>query len=98
MACLTTCLNGSKLPKVMNIVGKNVKIERRLVLKAAAAAAATALPMPMIARAQESGPVKIGVIIGLTGSAAVAGNDSSAAMKLAAEEVNKAGGVLGRHI
>ena len=50
------------------------------------------------ARAGRGEPVKIGVIIGLTGSAAVAGNDSAAAIKLAVEEVNQAGGVLGRPI
>jgi branched-chain amino acid transport system substrate-binding protein len=48
--------------------------------------------------AQQSEPVKIGVLIGLTGSSAVAGNDSYKCMQIAAEEVNKAGGVLGRPI
>ena len=76
----------------------DAKLGRRPLLTGAAAAATTALPLPMTARAQEAEPVKIGVIIGLTGSAAVAGNDSYAAMKLAAEEVNRAGGVLGRQI
>jgi branched-chain amino acid transport system substrate-binding protein len=65
---------------------------------AAAAGATAALPMSRAARAQSAEPVRIGVIIGLTGSAAVAGNDSYAAIKLAAEEVNRAGGVLGRPI
>jgi branched-chain amino acid transport system substrate-binding protein len=77
----------------------NTPVGRRSVLKGAAAGVlATTLPVPTIARAQSSDPVKIGVIIGLTGSAAVAGNDSLAAIKLATEEVNKAGGVLGRQI
>ena len=83
----------------MNILDKNMLLGRRSILKgAAAAAAATALPIATAARAQDAEPVKIGVIIGLTGSAAVAGNDSYAAIKLAVEEVNKAGGVLGRPI
>ncbi len=48
------------------------------------------------ALAQQGESVKIGVIIGLTGSAAVAGNDSYKSMQIAAEEINRAGGVLGR--
>ena len=76
----------------------DAKLGRRPLLTGAAAAATAALPLPTAARAQDAEPVKIGVIIGLTGSAAVAGNDSYAAMKLAAEEVNRAGGVLGRQI
>lgn len=46
--------------------------------------------------AAKGDPVKIGVIIGLTGPNAVAGNDALAAMQLGVEEVNTAGGVLGR--
>jgi branched-chain amino acid transport system substrate-binding protein len=53
-----------------------------------------ALPAP--SAAQPAQPVKIGVLIGLTGSSAVAGNDSYKCMQIAVEEVNKAGGVLGR--
>src|SRR5215472_6125377 len=48
--------------------------------------------------AQQGEPVKIGVLIGLTGSSAVAGNDSYKCMQIAVEEVNAAGGVLGRPI
>jgi branched-chain amino acid transport system substrate-binding protein len=84
----------------MRISDKDMRIERRSILKgtAAAAAAATALPLSTAARAQSRDPVKIGVIIGLTGSAAVAGNDSYKAMQLAMEEINAAGGVLGRPV
>ncbi|MDH3690163.1 MAG: ABC transporter substrate-binding protein [Gammaproteobacteria bacterium] len=46
--------------------------------------------------AQSGEPVKIGVIIGLTGPNAVAGNDCLKAMQIAVEEINQAGGVLGR--
>jgi branched-chain amino acid transport system substrate-binding protein len=61
---------------------------------AAVALAAFAAP----AWAQQGEPVKIGVLIGLTGSSAVAGNDSYKCMQIAADEVNAAGGVLGRPI
>lgn len=46
--------------------------------------------------AAQGDPIKIGVIIGLTGPNAVAGNDALAAMQMAVEEVNAAGGVMGR--
>jgi branched-chain amino acid transport system substrate-binding protein len=48
--------------------------------------------------AQQPEPIKIEVIIGLTGAAAVAGNDSYKSMQVAAEEINRAGGVLGRRL
>jgi branched-chain amino acid transport system substrate-binding protein len=76
----------------------NRRIGRRSLMQGAVAAAATAATLPAPARAQSKDPVKIGVIIGLTGSAAVAGNDSYKAIQLATEEVNRAGGVLGRPI
>jgi branched-chain amino acid transport system substrate-binding protein len=84
----------------MSTYDKDFKVGRRSLLKGAAAAtaAAAAVPISTAARAQDATPVKIGVIIGLTGPAAVAGNDSYASIKLAVEEVNKAGGVLGRPI
>jgi branched-chain amino acid transport system substrate-binding protein len=79
---------------------KDVTIGRRSMLKGAVAAAATAtaLPLSTAAQAQTREPVKIGVIVGLTGSAAVAGNDSYKAIQLAVEEINKAGGALGRPV
>ncbi len=48
--------------------------------------------------AQQGEPVKIGVLVGLTGPSAVAGNDSYKCMQIAADEINAAGGVLGRPI
>jgi branched-chain amino acid transport system substrate-binding protein len=82
----------------MKELGK-IRIGRRsMLMGVGAAGVATALPISTAARAQSDEPVKIGMIIGLTGSAAVAGNDSLAAVKIAVEEVNKAGGVLGRQI
>ena len=43
-------------------------------------------------------PLKIGMVATLTGAAAEPGRDETQCAKLAAEEVNKAGGVLGRPI
>jgi branched-chain amino acid transport system substrate-binding protein len=55
-------------------------------------------PQRPVALAQQGEPVKLGAIIGLTGPAAAAGNDSYKCMQIAVEEVNRAGGVLGRQI
>jgi len=51
-------------------------------------------------RAEAAGeqPVKFGVLIGLTGPSSVAGNDSYRCMQLAKDEINAAGGVLGRRL
>ena len=48
--------------------------------------------------ASSAEPLKIGVVAPLTGPAAEQGRDKIQAAKLATEEVNKAGGVLGRPI
>ena len=42
--------------------------------------------------------LKIGIMVPTTGSEATAGKDMENAMKLAADEINKAGGVLGMNI
>jgi branched-chain amino acid transport system substrate-binding protein len=54
------------------------------------------LSKPVLAQGKE--PIKIGVLLGLTGTASVACADSLNAIKLAVEEINRAGGVLGRPI
>jgi branched-chain amino acid transport system substrate-binding protein len=87
----------------MTIQGKGPALGRRAALKTAAALGATSAigassVLPGVARAQSGEPVKIGVLIGLTGPAAVAGNDGYRSMQIAEEEINKAGGVLGRPI
>lgn len=51
---------------------------------------------PMAFAGASGDPIEIGVIIGLTGPNAVAGNDALGAMQIAVEEVNAAGGVMGR--
>jgi branched-chain amino acid transport system substrate-binding protein len=83
----------------MNLSSGNKRLGRRVALKAAAGVGfASALPFPTIVAAQSSDPVRIGVIIGLTGPAAVAGTDGSKCVQMAAEEINRAGGVLGRKV
>lgn len=53
--------------------------------------------LPAQAQAQAQGaPIKIGMVAPLTGPAAESGGFQTAGAKLAVEEINKAGGVLGR--
>ncbi len=75
------------------------KLERRAIaapgLAWLAASAAIALCLAAPARAQSSGPIKIGVI---AEAQSVAGSSIPQAAQLAADEINAAGGVNGRKI
>src|SRR5688572_16582674 len=46
----------------------------------------------------EVGPIRLGVIAPLSGDLAAGGPDIEASMQLAVEEINGAGGVLGREL
>ena len=76
-------------------------VTRRGFLKAAAttavAAGASQIFAPAILRAQQQ-PIKIGHLIPLTGFLSPMGDYASKAGKLAIEEINAAGGVLGRQL
>ncbi|MBW3097228.1 ABC transporter substrate-binding protein [Pseudohoeflea coraliihabitans] len=80
----------------MSKLDKSNLISRRTVLGTAAAGAAT-LAMPGYLRAQ-SGPIQIGHLTPLTGFLGVMGEWASLGVQLAAEEINAAGGVLGRQV
>lgn len=72
------------------------RITRRKALKGAvAASAAVALPMRAYAQGE---PIKIGILTPLTGAGGNDGPRMLKAMQAVFEEVNKAGGVLGRKI
>ena len=71
---------------------------RRSVLKGAAAiAGASALGLPMIARAQ-SDKIKIGHLTPLTGFLGALGEYAVMGLRIAEEEINKAGGIMGRQL
>jgi len=71
---------------------------RRTILKGGAAlTGALTIGMPSILRAQ-SGPLKIGHLVPLTGFLGAIGGYAQLGVKMAAEEINAAGGVLGRKI
>jgi branched-chain amino acid transport system substrate-binding protein len=71
---------------------------RRSVLKGAAALTGTlALGLPSIVRAQ-AGAIKIGHLTPLTGFLGAIGGYAQLGIKMSAEEINQAGGVMGRQI
>ena len=76
-------------------------ISRRRFIKTASAAAAAAgtaqIFAPAILKAQQQ-PIKIGHLVPLTGFLSPMGDFASKAGKLAIEEINAAGGVLGRKL
>lgn len=78
----------------------NVKNRARVWMLAGAAAVSMALsPMvSTVAQAQDKEPIKIGFSMALTGALAGGGQQSLLAMQLWAEDVNKAGGILGRPV
>ena len=71
---------------------------RRRVLHAAALAAGATLAAPRLLRAAGEKPIKVGLISPLTGAWTVYGKAHSAGFLLAVDEINGAGGVLGRKI
>ena len=72
------------------------KLSRRSVLKGAVASAAAAgLPISVHAQAE---PIKVGILTPLTGAGGNDGPRMLKAMQAVFEEVNKAGGVMGRRI
>ena len=59
---------------------------------------AAALSLPAIVRAQGKEPIKIGNALPLTGSQAGYGKDFDTGMRMAAKDVNDAGGIAGRPV
>ncbi len=77
-----------------------MKYRVRVMLLAGLFAAAFALTTAFtpVAEAQNKDPIKIGFSMALTGALAGGGQQSLAAMQIWAEDVNKAGGLLGRPV
>jgi branched-chain amino acid transport system substrate-binding protein len=74
------------------------RVDRRLVLKTGAAfAGGSVLGFPAIGRAQANA-IKIGHLTPLTGFLGALGGYAQLGIKMAEEEINKAGGVLGRQL
>jgi urea transport system substrate-binding protein len=79
------------------IVHKQGPTRRALLAAAAAGAAFGAMP-GLIRPAAAAGDFKIGLFIALSGPASLFGPTQKACAELATEEINKAGGILGRQI
>src|SRR5882672_8176324 len=76
----------------------NPKLDRRTLLKGAAALGAFQVMSPFIIRARGETPIRMGMVDPLTGVyAAPAGNEVMGA-KLAVEQMNAKGGILGRQV
>ncbi len=73
-----------------------MSLSRRTILKGAVASAAAA-GLPVVGLAQAD-PIKVGILTPLTGAGGNDGPRMLKAMQLVFEEVNKAGGVMGRRI
>ncbi len=73
-------------------------VGRRTLLKASAAAAALQVTSPFIIRALGDTPVRIGLVDPLTGVYAAVAQSEVEGAKLATEQVNKKGGILGRPV
>lgn len=77
----------------------NINISRRTLLKSSAVLGATSLLYPAIgAFAKSENPVKIGLIDPQTGTYAVTGASEIAGFKLAVDQLNARGGILGRPV
>ena len=73
-------------------------VSRRTVLKGAAAAAALQLAPPFIMQARGQTPLRIGMVDPLTGVYAAPAQNEVIGAKLAVEQINAKGGILGRPI
>lgn len=73
-------------------------MERRTVLKGIAATAGTMLGMNATYLRAQSGPIRIGAAFALSGVGAPVGTQMLTGTEIAARQINKAGGLLGRDI
>ncbi|MEK7364521.1 MAG: transporter substrate-binding protein, partial [candidate division NC10 bacterium] len=71
---------------------------RASALGIAGAGIAGGLSFPAILRAQEKGPIKVGVLHSLSGTMAISEAPIKEIVLMAIDEINKAGGVLGRKV
>ncbi len=75
-----------------------MQFNRRNLMKLAAAAAGSQTFASTMARAQDRGPIKLGFISSLSGSQAPLGQPMLLGAQIAVDQINQAGGVLGRKL
>ena len=74
------------------------RIKRRTVLKGALASTAASIASPFCVRARAEQPVTLGMVEPLTGVYAQLANAEVTGARLALEQVNQAGGLIGREV
>ena len=82
----------------MSTTRRSWSVDRRTILKSSAAVAAAQFSSPFIIKAQGETPVRIGLVDPLTGVYAAIAQNEVVGAKYAVEEINKKGGILGRHV
>ena len=82
----------------MNASQRSGVIGRRTILKAGAAIAALQVTSPSIIRAQGETPLRIGLVDPLTGVYAAIAQGEVEGARLATDQLNKRGGILGRPV
>ncbi len=76
----------------------HLSMQRRTLLKAGLALAATQVASPFVVKARGETPVKFGLNDPFTGTYAELGLHEKIGCQLAVDEINKKGGILGRHV
>jgi branched-chain amino acid transport system substrate-binding protein len=76
----------------------DIKVGRRTLLKGAAAVGALQVASPFLIAARGETPIKVGMVDPLTGVYAAVAQNEVVGVKLAVEQINAKGGVLGRPI
>jgi branched-chain amino acid transport system substrate-binding protein len=74
------------------------KFDRRTLVKGAAALGAFQVASPFIIQTRGETPLRIGMIDPLTGVYAAPAGNEVMGTKLAVEQINTKGGILGRHV
>jgi branched-chain amino acid transport system substrate-binding protein len=82
----------------MNAHPLDTKVGRRTLLKGAAAVGALQVASPFLITARGETPIKIGMVDPLTGVYAAVAQNEVVGVKLAVEQINAKGGVLGRQL
>jgi len=82
----------------MSIKRINVPVQRRTILKAGAILGATQVMSPFVIKALGETPVKVGWVDPFSGTYAALGTSQINGAKLALEEINAKGGILGRQV
>src|SRR5208337_5365975 len=82
----------------MSATGSGVAIRRRTLLKSGLALGVSQVTSPFVLRARAADAVKIGLDNPLTGPASGLGKNELIGCRLAVEQINAKGGILGRSV